>query len=545
MGEDQPILAQKPSTWSKRKIGLLILAALLFVGTILFHLVADKVKHAAEQLLLTKATATVNGQLLVGRLNLSVLGYVEAKEIQLLDGSGSLLAKIDRLHIRYNWSDLLSGQLGPQLIQELTVEKPEIWITYHQNGLNWENVLKPTATEQPDFSPLVTFTDGKVHLTTDFFEKNLEQLTGQMDFRQEKQLVLSFTGKVDQTPLRINGHWATHGPAEITLSGEKIDLVKLGLTTPDDPLQLTGGSLDEFLLAIGRQEASDPMSLTTFAGRFSGVAVTGVLELEQGSAHFQKEGDAIHFTTGQALYQGQTVAFDGQVLTSPSGDKTLDFDVRMPSGDPAVLLSPLQAGGALAVQGKVSGSALSPVLYGDFSLGSLQLSNMQITGIHGSFSYSGQTLQLLTANGATLGGSSAASGQVYPKSQQYALSVSGSNLNTSQLTEKDVKGPLSFTGTANGTADAGIVQGSFTITNGSAYGIAFRSLTGNFIKQGSSEAEVSNLAIETDFGVFYPEQLNQSVMQQLRERNLPTTRAELEEKVKERIREKILGAFLR
>ncbi len=536
--EQQTALLEPQIKWSRKKIGFLLVAAVLLAGTILFQFAAGKVKAAAEQSLLASANEVVNGQVLVGAIDLSLLGSVEAKEVQVLDAAGKPLAIIKRIHIRYNWSDLLKGQVGPQLIKAVTVEKPEFWVTYQQDRLNWDSLVKAKTNDQSDLSWLVKVEDGKLHLATDFFDKTVEQLTGEIDFRQQGQVRLAATGKADQAALKLDGQWGTPDVAEITLTAEQMDLATLGLTAADDPIQITGGSLDELTVKIGK-DASGATLLKTLAGRFSGVATTGSLILTQGSAQFEKQTDAIRFVNGQALYKGQAITAAGQVLTASTGDKILDFDIQLPAGNPAALLSGLQAGGVLAAQAKVTGSAFSPVLSGNFTLGSLQFGNIVINGINGTFSYTQQVLNLLAAQGATLGGSVTANGKIFPDTQQFTLALAGSGLDTSQLTTKDVKGPLSLTGTATGSAAAATVQGSFAIDNGTAYGLAFHTLTGNFLKQGTAEAEISNLAIHTDFGVFYPEQLNQGLMEKLRERNLPATRAEIKEKVAEKLFDKI------
>ncbi|MPM45290.1 hypothetical protein SDC9_91976 [bioreactor metagenome] len=343
----------------------------------------------------------------------------------------------------------------------------------------------------------------------------------------------------------MDGQWGINAISEITLSAEGIELSQLGLTAADDPIQLTGGILDEAAVTIGKDATSNAIVLKTLAGRFSGVNTAGALAVSQGSAQFEKRGDIIQITDGQALYQGQTITAEGQVLTALSGEKTLDFAVNMPAGNPAVLLPGLQSSGDLAAQGRVTGSVLSPVLSGNFTLDSLHFGDMIVNGINGTFSYTRQTLRLLTAEGTTIGGSIAASGDIYPDSQQFNLSISGNGLDSSLFTKKDVNGPLSLEGMATGSAAAAMLQGNFTIYDGKAYGISFQTLTGNFMKQGSAEAEVSNLAVKTDLGVFYPEQLNQSVMDKLHERNLPITRAEVKEKVTEKVREKMLEKLFR
>ncbi|MDD4600741.1 hypothetical protein SDC9_20911 [bioreactor metagenome] len=531
-------LAAPPIKWSRKKIGLIIFTVVFFIGASLFQFAAGKVRQAAEQSLLVQANEAINGQVIVGSIDLSILGYLEAKEVQVLDVAGNPLAKINRVQISYNWSDLIKGQLGPQLIKGVTVEKPELWLVYQQNQLNWDGLVKTKSEKPSAFAGLVEIQDGTLHLKTDFLDKTVDQLTGKLDFRQENQFGLSATGKIDQTALKADGQWGTQDVSEVTLSAAGMELVKLGLTAADDPIQLTAGNLDEATIKLGK-DPSGAVVLQTLAGRFSGVSTTGALVLNQGSAQFEKQGDAIQFMNGQALYQGQPITAAGRVLTAPSGAQTLDFDVQMPAGDPAALLTSLPASGTLTAQAKVTGSVLSPVLSGNFTLGGLQFGNINVNGISGTFSYIQETLKLLSANGTTLGGSVSASGNIYPDTEQFQLSISGSGLDSSQLTEKDVKGPLSLSGTATGDAATAVVQGNFSIDNGKAYGISFRTLTGSFIKRGSAEAEVGNLAMHTDLGTFYPEQLNQSMMEKLQERQVPITREAVKEKVTEKVLEKL------
>ncbi|MEG6586609.1 hypothetical protein [Dendrosporobacter sp. 1207_IL3150] len=544
MSEQKIVTLTPQPKWDKKKIGLLLFAIFFLAGAIAFQFAASKVRQAAEQSLLARANASVNGQIIVGGIDLSILGNVEAREVQVLDKTGTLLAKIHRAKISYNWGDLITGQLGPHLIKAITLDNPELWANYHDNRSNWDDLFKKESQNKSIFSGLVKIENGKLHLKTAFFEKTVEQLAGTLDFKQENNISLTASGKVDQAILKIEGQQQTNGSSDIVLSGEGMELTKLGLTAGDDPIKITDGKLDELKIEISN-DMLDGLIVKTLTGRFSGVNTVGTLVLNQGSAKFEKQGSAMIFSNGEALYKGQNLAVSGQVLTAPTGQKTLDFDIQMPAGDPSTLVPNLQTEGNLSVQGKVTGSVFSPVMNGNFSLGSMQFGSMVINHINGSFSYTPEMLKLISAKGSTIGGSVAASGDIDPDTEQYNLAVSGNGLDSSQLTVKDVKGPLSLSGTAIGSAEAATVQGNFTINNGSAYGISFRSLTGTFIKKGLAEAEVSNLAIKTDLGTFYPEQLSQHMMDELNERNLPTTRAQVKEKVKDRVTEKVIEKLFR
>ena len=537
-------LLDKQSKWSKKKIAAVVLAVVVLLCVSLFEVASVKVREAAGQAILTRANGAVNGLVTVGEIDLSILGAVEVKQVKVFDASGKQLATSDRVLISYNWSDLLHGQLGPQLIKDVTIEKAELWVEYSPEKLNWDNLFKPQAANAERFSGVVTFKDAQVHLQTPLFTKIISQLSGTIDLGQNDPWQLSADGKLDQAPISLSGQWGVQEASLVTLSGKNIDLVSLGLTEAEDPIQLTKGRLDEVTVQVAKSKAG-VTTLKTLIGRFSGVDTSGAAVLTQGGAHFEKQGDTIQFIDGQALYKGQTVTADGQVMILPNGAKTMNFAVKMPAGDPAAVLSGLAATGPLAVQGTLAGSVISPVLNGNFSLPSLQFGDMTVSDISGAFSYAGQTMTLLSATGSMVGGSVSADGEIYPELGRFSLGISGSGLDSSRLTPKDVQGPMALSGTAVGDAAGAVAQGSFVIAGGKAYGISFQTLTGDFVKRGSAETEISNMAIRTEFGTFYPDKLSKDVMEQLQKRNFPATREAVEDEVKQQITNKLLKQIFR
>ena len=221
-------MEQQPSTettakssWSRKKIALLIMGAMFLAGALLFQTASEKVKSEAQQTLLARANQAVNGQITAGSIDLSLLGYVKASDVQLLSADGKPLAKLQQVQIRYNWNDLLKGRLGPQLIQAVTVEKPQIWVTYQQEQLNWDGFLK-TKTESPsEFAGTVTLRDGELYLATDYLSQKLEQLSGSLDFQANSQITLAAAGKIDQSAVKASGQWGTSGLLDLTVSLKK------------------------------------------------------------------------------------------------------------------------------------------------------------------------------------------------------------------------------------------------------------------------------------------------------------------------------------
>ena len=141
--------------WSKKKIAVTALLVLAILAGSLYGFAAAKVREAAGTALLTHANNAVNGAITVGGIDLSVLGAVEIKQAKILDAGGRTLASAERVLLDYRWSDLLHGQLGPQLITGVSVEKPELWIDYTPGKLNWDDLLKPQMENAGRFGGVV------------------------------------------------------------------------------------------------------------------------------------------------------------------------------------------------------------------------------------------------------------------------------------------------------------------------------------------------------------------------------------------------------
>ena len=530
--------------WNKKKIAAAVVMSVMILAGSLYGFAAAKVREAAGAAILAHANDAVNGSVTVGGIDLSVVGAVEVKQVKVLDVSGRTLVSADRVLLGYHWKDLLQGQLGPQLITGVTVEKPEVWVEYAAEKLNWDGLLKPQAESAGRFGGVVTVKEAQLHVSTPFFMKTITNLNGSVAFTQRDLLQFTADGKVEQADVAVNGQWGIPEKSSLAVNAKKLDLVALGLTEADDPIQLTKGLLDEATVELS-QDKNGTARLKTLSGHFSALETAGAVVLTQGAGQFAKQDNAMVFTDTRAFYKGQAVTAAGQVLTGADGAKTLDFAVQMPSGDPTAVLNGLQAAGPLVVQATLTGSVLSPVLAGTFNFAGLQFGDMAVSGISGAFSYAGQTLLLTNASGAMAGGAVSAAGEVYPETGRFALEISGSGLDSSRLTTKDVKGPLSLSGTATGDAAGAVAQGGFVIRDGQAYGISFQTLSGDFVKRGSAEAEISNMAIKTALGTFYPDKLSKDVMEQLQSHNLPVTKAALEEEVKQQVTNKLLQKIFR
>jgi len=526
MQEEKALAVTKFGDIDKKKSLIISLVILLMIGAGLFQFVAGKVREAAEQNILIMANEKINGKIVVDSIDLSILGAVVANKVQAFDKSGQEVAAFDRIKLSYNWSDLFKGQLGLQLVTGITIEKPEVWLVYRDGKFNVDDLVKTKKDEKANFFELVKIQNGTINFELSSFKNKIEDVNGSIDFSQENLCKTAISGKVEESNINIDGQWGAGGSSAVSLIVKGVDLAKLGLTTANDPTQVVTGILDELTVNAG-EGADGSIVLKSVDGRFSGLHTVGALEITQAGGSFTKQDNSIDFTDLSALYKGQSITGTGHVISNADGNQTLDFAVNMPSANPAAIMRNLKASGNLAANVAITGPVPSPVVIGSFTLDSLEFGDMVVSGISGSFNYVNNVMELLTSAGTTNGGSVSANGVIYPDSEEYNLSISGSGLQSSQMTTKDVSGPLSFNGRAVDDSGSALTQGSFSINNGKAYGLSFQTLTGSFVKHGSTETEINNLVIKTALGTFYPEQLNQDIMnglnQSFAERNIPTS----------------------
>jgi hypothetical protein len=266
--------------------------------------------------------------------------------------------------------------------------------------------------------------------------------------------------------------------------------------------------------------------------------MNGKMDVQEGQGTFTSDETMLTFQDLQLLIAGQPAQGQGNVSWN-AGQGILDFSLALPDADPAAFMSGLTAVRPLALQVKINGPVSQPNIGGSFSLPQITFTDMTVANVVGNFHYLGNKVLLQQVQGTAYQGNLAANGSVVTDDQSYELDVSGQGLNSSRLTDKDVQGPLAFNGHVSGKGETAVTKGNFTIYDGKTYGIAFQKMTGLFVKSGSTN-DISGLAIQTNYGTIYPEQLSQEAMERLKEENVPVTKGELKQVVTNKLLEKIL-----
>lgn len=502
----------------------------------LWHVFAGKIRQDVQSIVIGQLSQKLNGQLSAGDVSVSLTGYIKIENVSLYDQGGSLLAKIPAVKIKYHWTDLTGRSLGMPKIEQIILEDGEFWLQENNNHFNWDGLLPKEQNEPSSFRGSIQLTEAKIHIQTPLLSQRLEHTTGMMDWQNHPEMTISLNGKADESTVALTGQWGEEQPGAFTILVDKLPAGKC-----KNLLAGTGYSLEEgtiqSLVVHGTQDKKGTLHYQA-EGYFTGLSLTGKVELRDGRGSFSSDETGLWFKNVTLLLEGQTAQGQGKILWN-GGKGILDFSFSLADADPAAFMPGLTAASPLALQVKIKGPVTQPAVWGSFSLPQISFSNMLINDVQGNFHYAGKDVVLRQIKAATCQGTLNASGTIATNEQRYELDVEGQGLNSTYLTAKDVQGPLSFSGHISGKGETAVTKGSFSIQNGKTYGISFEKMTGSFVKAGTA-TDLSGIAIETLYGIIYPDQLGQEALARLRQQDLPVSMEELKQVVAGKLIDKLL-----
>ena len=110
--------------------------------------------------LLDLARRALDGHVTVGAVGGSLTGGLDAREVQVWDLEGTLLARFARLQARYRLSDLLNGRA---VLGQVILTAPSVNLTQGSDGVfNYERVLRLNRPGGGGRKPLIAFRDAEI-----------------------------------------------------------------------------------------------------------------------------------------------------------------------------------------------------------------------------------------------------------------------------------------------------------------------------------------------------------------------------------------------
>ena len=473
---------------------------------------AEKAGQALQDSLAERCSRQVNGRVQVGTIDLSLLGEARIKNVELYTKQGSLLARVPVVKVTYSWSDLLTLNCGVSNIKAIALESAEFWLQEEKSRWNWEGLIKEEQADDNKFQGKVQFNAAKVHCQTALLSKSIDEVSGSINFYAYPNLDISLKGKIGQGNLTAEGNWTSGQFALIVIKAQNIDLLEFRDSIPSaQPISLEGGKMKTAAVTIERNAAG--VVKWQAEGDFLEVRLAGKVNIADGQGQFAGNQDGFQLHNMSFVISGQQASGQG-TLSWPQGSARIDAAFSFPDVDPEAFISGVTVQRPVACLVKISGLLPEPDISGSFNIPQAVISNMPVNNIAGNFKYGGNSVLLQGVSGSAYQGAIGVSGTVQISDASYELEASGQGLESSRLTDKDVQGPLDFNGHVSGKGEVAATQGTFIIQDGKAYGIPFVTMSGHFVKRGTT-TEISGIKMQTAVGTIYPEQLSKEALERI------------------------------
>ena len=104
------------------KVSLMALGALVLLAVGSWQLFGASLTDTVKQKLIQTASASLNGSLSVAAVDFSFSGALSAKQVELKDKTGTLVASIKSLSIDFDLSDLFGRRLDIERVRNVHLD---------------------------------------------------------------------------------------------------------------------------------------------------------------------------------------------------------------------------------------------------------------------------------------------------------------------------------------------------------------------------------------------------------------------------------------
>ncbi len=189
-------------------IGVGLLGLIVLLGALLL-INGPKVAAEVKNTVVARINQEINGKVEVGDVGFSVLGRVTVSRIAVTDSQNKPVASCGEVVINYDFSDLIRGNFGLNVVRSVTVSAPKASLVQDKTGRwNIEDLVKKTGDKketQPGTKPAeselafrgqVTVTDGSVDVAMPESNRKFENISGKISFAEYPKLDIEDTTAV-------------------------------------------------------------------------------------------------------------------------------------------------------------------------------------------------------------------------------------------------------------------------------------------------------------------------------------------------------------
>jgi hypothetical protein len=234
----------------KHKKLIAISLSIVCILLLFWQIFAAKIRQDLQATVLQRIGQQINGQLLIGSVDLSLSGNIRIHDVSLYDQQGVLLAQIPQIRMQYRLSDLTGGSLGLPKVETVILEQAELWFKQDNSHFNWDNLFKNEQDETTKFRSKVALEEGKIHIETALFSQVIENATGVIDWQNSPDMAITIKGNVDKSTVDVNGQWGENRPGNFKIQIDTLDIIKFNQLFADTGYSLAAGTIHPLLVNV-------------------------------------------------------------------------------------------------------------------------------------------------------------------------------------------------------------------------------------------------------------------------------------------------------
>ena len=210
------------------KFSLIALVALVLLAIGGWQLFGASLTETVKQKLIQTASNSLNGSLSVGAVDFSAGGSLTAKQVELKDKSGALVASVQSLSISFDLSDLLGRRFDIERVR--TVSMDGLILNLDQNKQkqwNATTVLKsvgsPSATPGGTFRGKISASNATITVATTDSRYVFKNVAGTLDFAKYPDIAMDLKTQEGTSVLAAKGTWNFSGGGNLAVSADGVE----------------------------------------------------------------------------------------------------------------------------------------------------------------------------------------------------------------------------------------------------------------------------------------------------------------------------------
>ena len=363
------------------KFSLIAIVALLLLVVGSWQIFGGSLTDIVKQKLIQTASTSLNGSLSVGAVDFSASGSLTAKQVELKDKTGALVASVKSLSIDFDLSDLFGRRLDIERVR--TVHMDGLVLNLDQNKQkqwNATTVLK-TATppsESPGgiFRGKIFASNATISVTTPDSRYQFKNVAGVLDFAKYPEIGLDLKTKDGAAMLAAKGSWNFSGGGNIVVTAAAVDPANYA-----NPIPLKGPASFQANLAGTTANPTANGSFKIPTGTMGDMSFTNA------------SGDFSFANSTLTLANTKLNAFGGNIQThGPLHPDTLRYSQKVSGQNlDSSLLSDKDIQGRLAFSADVQGQGSweGANADGTFEMGAGSVSGIAFDALSGNFAKRG------------------------------------------------------------------------------------------------------------------------------------------------------------